>query len=61
MVTLVIVFGSFGFCDLLKFIYLFFAAHGFSLVLAGGGYALAAVWGLLIVVVSLAEHRLQGM
>ena len=28
MVTLVIVFGSFGFCDLLKFIFLFLAVLG---------------------------------
>ena len=34
---------------------------GFSLVSANGGYSLAAVLGLLIVVASLvAEHELQG-
>ena len=71
MVTLVIAFGSFGFCDFLKiiclFIYfwlywVFIAEHGLSLVSAGRSYSLAAVGGLLIVVVSLvAEHRLQCM
>ena len=41
--------------------WVFIAVLGLSLVWAGGGYSLAAVWGLLIVAVFLAEHRLQGM
>ena len=33
---------------------------GFSLVVASGGYSLAAVHGLPIAVVSLVEHGLEG-
>ena len=37
------------------------AVQDFSLIVAGGGYSLVAVCGLLIAVVSLVEHRLQGV
>ena len=34
--------------------------HGLSLVVASRGHSLVGVRGLLIVVVSLVEHRLEG-
>ena len=37
--------------------WVFVAAHGLSLVEAGGGYSLAAMCGLLITVVSLAAEQ----
>lgn len=41
--------------------WVFVAAHGFSLVVAGGGCSLVGVPGLLAAVPSLTvEHRLQG-
>ena len=48
------------FCVFFFWLFLVLVAVGFSLVVASGGSSLAAECGLLIAVVSLVEHGLEG-